>query len=119
MPVKDLDADLIRVRHMADACREALGFCENKTKHDLATNRMFALALIKELEIIGEAASKVSEDFRIKHSKIPWTAIVGARNRLVHGYQAIDFDIVWETVEKVLPSLLQLLETILVTASKL
>jgi uncharacterized protein with HEPN domain len=73
---------------------------------------MLVLAIIKELEIIGEAASKVSSETRERFPEIPWQDIVGMRNRFIHGYFDIDMDRVWDTVNADLPELLELLEKI-------
>ena len=97
--------DLIRIRHMLDAINEALLFVTGKTRIDLDDNRMLALAIVKELEIIGEAASKLSSGFKASQSHIPWADIVGMRNRLTHGYFDIDLDRVWDTVQEDLPAL--------------
>jgi len=93
-----LPEDLIRIRHMFDAVTEALVFTKDKSREDLDDSRMLTLAIIKELEIIGEAASKLSPDFKAAHPHIPWIDIVGMRNRLTHGYFDIDLDRVWDTV---------------------
>ena len=63
--------NIIRLRHMLEAAREAISFSENKTKDDLYSNRMLALSIVKSIEIIGEAASTVTKDFRDKHNEIP------------------------------------------------
>src|SRR5207245_348054 len=83
------DPDRIRLRHMQDAATEALRFIAGRRKEDLAADRQLALALIKEIEIIGEAANRISlgEESR---PDIPWPAIVGMRNRLIHAYADID-----------------------------
>ncbi len=73
---------------------------------------MLALAIIKELEIIGEAASKVSVAGRASRPMIPWTDIVGMRNRLIHGYFDIDVDLIWNTLTEDLIPLLEQLESI-------
>ena len=102
-----LSPDGIRVAHICDAIDEALSFAEGKTKEDLATSRMLVLALFKELEMIGEAASKISEAFRRKHAEIPWDAMIATRNRLVHGYFDVDVEIVWKTISEDLPRLIE------------
>ena len=102
--------DEIRLRHMRDAARDALSFVEGRTKEQAASDRQLTLALIKSLEMVGEAASKVSEDTRITHPSIPWSKIIGMRNRLVHVYFNIDFDQVWTTVETELPQLVKQLD---------
>lgn len=98
--------DLTRLRHMRDAVHEALTFVTGKTREDLARDRMLALALVRLIEVSGEAASRVSPATREASPSIPWPAIVGMRNRLIHGYFEIDYDRVWDTVEKDLPRLL-------------
>ncbi len=90
--------DRIRIRHMLEAVKEALAFTIDKRREDLENNRMLTLAIIKELEIIGEAASKLTPEFKAGLPHIPWTDIVGMRNRLTHGYFDIDLDRVWDTV---------------------
>ena len=102
--------DIIRIRHMLDSAREALSFIKGKSKNDLSEDRMLLLALIKELEIIGEAASKISTQYKDLHQEIPWDTIVRARNRLIHGYFSIDINIVWETVSSSLPELVKALK---------
>jgi uncharacterized protein with HEPN domain len=59
---------------------------------------MLALSLIKEIEIVGEAATKISPELKQSTPSIPWAAIIGMRNRLIHGYADIDFDILWDTM---------------------
>jgi uncharacterized protein with HEPN domain len=83
---------------MLDAIKEALAFTIDKSREDLGNNRMLALAIIKELEIIGEAASKLTPEFKAGQPHIPWTDIIGMRNRLTHGYFDSDLDRVWDTV---------------------
>jgi len=103
------DVDVIRVRHMVDACREALSFCEGRTRATLDADRMFARALVKSIEIVGEAASKVSAQTRSEMPSVPWPEIVTMRHRLTHTYFDIDLDIVWNTATRDLPPLLDLL----------
>lgn len=104
--------DLIRIRHMLDAVKEALAFAKGKNREDLDNNRMLTLAIIKELEIIGEAASKLTPEFKAGQTHIPWVDIVGMRNRLTHGYFDIDLDRVWDTVLEDLGPLCEGLERI-------
>jgi uncharacterized protein with HEPN domain len=102
--------DLSRLHHMHDATKEILTFLHNQTKDNFADNRMLQLAVIKDLEIIGEAANKVSVDTKSKYPKIPWRQMVGMRNRLIHAYFGINIEIVWQTVQENLPTLLEDLE---------
>lgn len=64
--------DTIRIRHMLDACLEALEFVKGKSRADLDKNRMLVLSLVKEVEIIGEAAAKVSSEIKALYPEIPW-----------------------------------------------
>jgi uncharacterized protein with HEPN domain len=95
---------------MLDAGREALGFAANRDRRDLDTDRMLVLALVKSIEIIGEAGARVSEEGRDATPDVPWPEIVGMRNRLVHAYFEVNLDVVWETVRKDLPSLVTALQ---------
>jgi uncharacterized protein with HEPN domain len=105
--------DLIRLRHMLDAARKARQFVQDRTRADLDSDEMFALALVRLLEIIGEAARRVSVGLRERHREIPWAEIAGTRDRLIHGYFDVDLDIVWGIVTQDLPALLAQLEAIL------
>ncbi|MFA5802234.1 MAG: DUF86 domain-containing protein [Thermoleophilia bacterium] len=105
--------DVIRLRHMLDAAREAVTFTAPKSRDDLKADRMLVLSLVKSIEIIGEAASKVSEETRAVSPSIPWQDITAMRNRLIHAYFDINLDIVWDTVIKELPPLISELEKIL------
>ncbi len=105
--------DMVRVRHMLDAAQEALSFVSDKSRKDLDANRMLSLSLVKSIEIIGEAASRVSAAFREAHPEIPWVVIVAMRNRLIHAYFDIDLDRVWDTITDDLPPLAYALKMIL------
>ena len=105
--------NLVRIHHMLDASREVLSFSTDKDRADLDTNRMLSLSLVHLLEIIGEAAVGISSEFREKYPQVPWNAIVGMRNRLIHGYYDINLDIVWKTVKEDIPPLVTELEQII------
>ena len=105
--------DQIRLRHMLDAAQEALSFAQGRTRADLDQNRMLVLSLIKSIEIIGEAASRVGEETRQRYPEIPWADIVGMRNRLIHAYFDIDLDRVWDTIQEDLPPLVTQFQEIL------
>ena len=111
-------SDRIRLQHMLDAAREALTFCAGQDPSMIRQNRVVTLALVKCIEIIGEAASKVSEEMRGNAPLIPWSGIIGMRNRLIHGYFDIDWNLVFETVTVDLPPLIKDLEAVLARADK-
>ena len=96
-----------------DAAREALAFASGKTRSDLDENRALTLAIVKCIEIIGEAAAWISTETKAAIPALPWRDIVGMRNRLVHGYFDVNLDIVWSTVDEELPGLIDELEAAL------
>ena len=100
-----LDRDRVRLLHMLEHAREAIRLVEGRTRPDLATERVLSLALVRLLEIVGEAAAKVSPEARTRFPTIPWSEIVSLRNRLIHGYDSVDFDILWHIIERDLPAL--------------
>jgi uncharacterized protein with HEPN domain len=104
------EADAIRLRHMLDAALKARSFAKDRSREDLETDEMLALALVRLLEILGEAAARVSPSVQGQLSAIPWRQITGTRNRLIHGYFNVDLDIVWAIIEKDLPSCVTVLE---------
>jgi uncharacterized protein with HEPN domain len=104
------EPDVVRIRHMADAGREGIAFCAGRSRVDLEKDRMFARALVKAIEIVGEAASKVSTQTRAELPDVPWADIVTMRHRLTHTYYDIDLDIVWNTAAHDLPPLVSTLE---------
>ena len=73
---------------------------------------------VRDIEVIGEAANKVSEDIRLVNADIPWMAIVGMRNRLIHAYFDVDTDMVWETVQVEIPDLLTKLTGLLAQSGR-
>ena len=108
-----LNDDRIRIQHMLDAINESQSFIEKRELDDLFEDRMLALSLIKEIEIIGEAASRITHDTKEQYPDIPWKDIVGMRNRLIHEYFDIDFERVWYTVTIYLLALKKNLEKII------
>ena len=110
--------DRVWLRHMLDAAKEAIAFAQGETREALDEDRKLLLAIIKSIEIIGEAAARVSESCKATHSQIPWPQIVGMRNRLIHAYFDIDLDRVWDTVIDDIPTLVEQLEAILPPGEK-
>lgn len=102
--------DAVRLRHMREAAATALEMTFGYERVDLSTNIMLAMALTRCLEILGEAASKMSADTSARFPAIPFSKIVSMRNRLIHAYFDVDLDIVWTTVREDLPALLPALD---------
>ena len=102
--------DAIRLREMIDAARDALEISAGKSRADLDLEKVLALALTRCLEIVGEAASRVSPKTRDSLVTVQWRKIRQMRNILVHEYSAVDYDIVWQTLREDLPGLIGALE---------
>ncbi|MCK4282877.1 MAG: DUF86 domain-containing protein [Candidatus Brocadiae bacterium] len=105
--------DRIRLQHMLDAARDALSFAEGRVREDLEADRQLALAVVKCVEIIGEAASQVSPETQGELPELPWPKMVAMRHRLVHTYYDINLDVVWSTLGEDLPPLVETLQVIL------
>lgn len=104
--------DSVRIRHILDAAREAIAFAKDRTRADLDTDRKLNLSLVRLLEIIGEAARGISQEFRDSHPALPWKTMIGMRDRLIHAYFDVNLDVVWRTVTEDLPPLIAQLEKI-------
>ncbi|USO00329.1 MAG: DUF86 domain-containing protein [Phycisphaeraceae bacterium] len=99
---------------MLDAGVDACTFLEGKVLDDLEKDRALALAVIKSIEIVGEAASRVTEATREQIPAIPWADVVAMRHRLVHGYYDINLRTVWDTVNDDLPPLIEAIRSMIV-----
>jgi len=97
---------------MVDHAREAMAMVQGKSRRDLDQDRKLNLSLVRLLEIVGEAANRIPKQERERHPHVPWAEIIGLRNRLIHGYDEVDFDILWEIVTHDLPPLVASLESI-------
>jgi uncharacterized protein with HEPN domain len=104
--------DKIRLYHMLEAVQAAISFADGETRESLETDLKLRFALIRALEIIGEAASRLTKECQTAYPEIPWPAIIGMRNWLVHAYFDIDLDQVWDTIQKDLPPLVVQLESL-------
>jgi uncharacterized protein with HEPN domain len=98
--------DDIRVQHMIDAAEAALRFVKGRKRDDLTRDELLVFGLVRAIQVIGEAAARVSPEGRMKLPEVPWKEIVGMRNRLVHAYFDVDLGILWDTVTVALPDLL-------------
>lgn len=109
------DEDRVRLRHMIEAAQIAIGFVSGRTRADLDADKMLLFAVVRAIEIVGEAASKVSQETQLANGAIPWRAIVGMRNRLIHAYFETNVQVVWETVTVELPAVLPQLQALVPT----
>ncbi len=110
---RERDTDRVRLRHMLDAARRATEIGAGKAVAELDPDSEPALALARLLEIIGEAARRVSPELQSRHPEIPWRLLSGMRNRITHEYFDVDYGIVAATLSEDLPDLIAKLEAIL------
>ncbi|MBM4036619.1 MAG: DUF86 domain-containing protein [Planctomycetes bacterium] len=104
---------IVRLRHMLDHAREARDLARGRCRADLDSDRLLNLSLVHLLEIVGEAAAWTPQEVRQLYPSIPWRDIVDLRNRLIHGYDTVNFDILWQIIQTDLPPLVAELERIL------
>jgi len=98
--------DAIRIRHMIEAAQAAQRFIAGRRREDLDSDAMLLFAVVQAIQIVGEAASRVSSETRSATPSVPWTRIIGMRHRLVHAYADIDHEVIWKTVTSEIPALL-------------
>lgn len=105
--------DSVRLRHMLEYARKALRFSTGKARIDLEQDEQLLLALVQIVQVIGEAASKTTQDLQERTPQIPWADIIGTRNRLVHAYFDVDLDVLWVIIRTDLPFLVEQLQKII------
>jgi uncharacterized protein with HEPN domain len=101
------------LRHMLDYAHTARRLAAGRTRDDLDADEMLSLALTRAVEVIGEAARRVSPDDRARYPAIPWPQITGTRDRLIHAYDQVDLDLLWDIITINLPPLIAELQRIL------
>jgi uncharacterized protein with HEPN domain len=111
--MKSLLGDKERLGHILDAIKSIELFCEGVDMDSFQKNYMLQLAVVKLLEVIGEASNQLSKELKEEHAEIEWKLIIGSRNILIHEYFSISYDIVWEAVQNDLPVLKKQLTKIL------
>lgn len=97
---------------MLDYAREVEALCRDKQRIDLDQDRVLELASTRLLELIGEAANRIPADIQAQYPIIPWAQMIGLRNRLIHGYDSVDLDILWQIIRQDIPPLISNLEQI-------
>ncbi len=105
--------DSVYLRHIIDSCERIERYVEGVSKDKFFETELLQDAVIRQLEIMGEAASNLSDDLRFINPKVPWREIIGLRNRVIHAYFEVNLDILWEAVTNDIPSLVVELEKIL------
>ena len=93
------------LRHIADECTYIISVSTNLTKDELLDDETLKRAIVRSIEIIGEATKKVPADFKVKWSSIQWKNMAGMRDRLIHDYIGINYSIIWDVVKNKIPEL--------------
>jgi uncharacterized protein with HEPN domain len=109
--------DRVYLLDILEAARGAMRYVAGKTRTEFMSDEQCQDAVIRRLEIVGEAARRVSDEARRQHDSVPWRDIVGFRNVLIHQYDGVDLTLVWETVQNQLPLLIETLEKIIESES--
>ena len=97
--------DSVFIEHILENIKDIELFLKGVSKQDFLKNKEKQNAVVRSLEIIGEAAKNISEDLKKKHASIPWKEIIGTRDRIIHHYFGVDLDIIWDIAEINLPEL--------------
>jgi len=100
-----MKSNVVYIRHILDAINRIQQYTGKSTYDDFSQNDMMTAAVVRELEIVGEAAGQVSVDFQKKNPHIPWREMISTRNKMIHDYFGVNIEIVWEIVQKELPRL--------------
>jgi uncharacterized protein with HEPN domain len=104
--------DLAYIDHILDCIRKINEFTTGLSLKEFKTNEMVQDAVIRNIEIIGEASKRISTDTKQAYYRIPWKEIAGMRDKLIHDYLGVDIDVVWKTVQQDIPALEKLIKEI-------
>ncbi len=105
--------DLLFIEHINDSIKNAENFVKGVSKDSFLKNKEKQHAVVRAIEVIGEAVKNISLAFRHKYSEIPWAKIAGMRDRLIHHYFGVNIERVWEVVKDDIPLLKKQIQTIL------
>lgn len=97
--------DTIYLQHMLDSIFKIQDFIEDVDESGFKNSELIQSAVIRQIEIIGEATKQISQSIKRKYHRIPWRDIAGMRDKLIHGYFGVDIDAVWDTIQDDIPVL--------------
>ena len=104
---------LVAVQQMRDHAQRVLTATQDRVRSDLDDDEFMEAALIRWMEVLGEAARRVPDDFRARYPHVPWRQTTDLRNVLIHGYDTVDVDALWRIIQEQLPTLLEQLQAII------
>ncbi|MBI9015971.1 MAG: DUF86 domain-containing protein [Phycisphaerae bacterium] len=105
--------DSVYLRHILESIEKIQRYIQQSEFDDFAANSLLIDAVVRNLEIIGEASGAISEDFKISYKEIPWRQMKGMRNALIHQYFGVEVKVVWNTCKQEIPALKTIIEKIL------
>ncbi len=108
-----MNRDRATLLHIAIAARRVIEFSQGMALDEFTEDIRTQSAVLHQLMVIGEAVKRLSDSFRSEHTAMPWSLIAGMRDNLIHGYDDVDLNQVWDTVERDVPELLQFIEPLL------
>ena len=97
--------NIVFIKHILDSINAIEDFSKGMSRKELSSNRMKQSAIVREIEVIGEAVKNISDNLKENYSSVPWKEIVGTRDKMIHHYFGVDLDIIWNMVKKDLPKL--------------
>jgi len=107
-----IKSDSAYIEHILDCIRKINEFSQGISLKEFRKNELVQDAIIRNIEIIGETSKKISNDTKQTYYKIPWREIAGMRDKLIHDYLGVDFDVVWKTIKNDIPDLEKLIREI-------
>ena len=104
--------DLVYINHILERSQKIVEFTAGMTESDFIKDEKTQSAVIRELEVIGEASKRISENYRNTNTNIPWKLMAGMRDVLIHDYEGVDALMVWDTIQKSVPELVENLKKV-------
>jgi uncharacterized protein with HEPN domain len=116
--MRGINGNIARINHIIDAILEIESYIAGAGYDKFIKNSMMRNAVIRQLEIIGEAAVYITQEYKEKHPDIEWRTVIGLRNILIHKYFGIDNELIWQIVKKDIPEFKEKIKTLLTINEK-